>query len=125
MTRSNISSQIVQRLGFIWLGRIPTTRNGKDSGPRKGMGRCICCQQPLQILASPVLFITNSSRDFAEAGAVEDVQSSQICKRIAGRTGAASLWPRQGKLGGWLEQVAVKRRRSYKSGCLIVAPAPS
>lgn len=60
MTRSNMSSQIVQRLGFIWLRLIPIMRNGKDSGPRRGIGRCICCQQPLHILASPVVCIMAS-----------------------------------------------------------------
>jgi hypothetical protein len=47
--RSNIISQMVQRLGFIRLGRMPNGRNGSDNGPRNGTGMCICCQQPLQI----------------------------------------------------------------------------
>jgi hypothetical protein len=51
ITLVNIISQIVQRLGFIRLGRIPTARNGADAIPRSGTGNLICCQQPLQILA--------------------------------------------------------------------------
>ena len=50
MVRSNINSQIVQMLGFMRLGRMPTTRNGADSTPRNGIGMCFCCQQPLQIV---------------------------------------------------------------------------
>src|SRR6185295_7581748 len=50
ITFVNISSQIVQVLGFIRLGRMPNRRNGTDATPRSGTGTCICCQQPLQIL---------------------------------------------------------------------------
>src|SRR5258708_30336143 len=42
---------MVQVLGFIRLGRIPNARNGTDSTPRSGTGRCSCCQHPMQILA--------------------------------------------------------------------------
>src|ERR1700759_5684510 len=38
-------------LGFIRLGRMPKARNGTDNTPRNGIGICICCQQPLQIVA--------------------------------------------------------------------------
>ncbi len=37
MVRSNINSQIVHRLGFMRLGRMPTARNGTDSTPRSGI----------------------------------------------------------------------------------------
>src|SRR5215468_4470973 len=51
ITFVNISSQKVQRLGFMRLGRSPTTRNGTDSTPRSAIGRCMFCQHPLQISA--------------------------------------------------------------------------
>jgi hypothetical protein len=51
ITFVNISSQMAQVLGFILLGRIPNARNGTDSTPRSGTGRCICCQHPTQIFA--------------------------------------------------------------------------
>lgn len=50
ITRVNMSSQIVQVFGFIRLGRMPKARKGMEAGPRRGTGRRICCQQPLQIL---------------------------------------------------------------------------
>jgi hypothetical protein len=49
ITLENINSQIVQVLGFIRLGRMPNNRNGTEATPRKGTGKCICCQQPMQI----------------------------------------------------------------------------
>lgn len=49
ITLANISSQMVQVLGFIRLGRMPNMRNGTESTPRSGTGICICCQHPLQI----------------------------------------------------------------------------
>jgi hypothetical protein len=48
--RVNIISQIVQMLGFIRLGLMPKARNGTDRPPRSGIGMCICCQHPLQIV---------------------------------------------------------------------------
>jgi hypothetical protein len=48
MTRSNIVSQIVQVLGFMRLGRMPTARNGMEAKPRKGTGNLRVSQQPLQ-----------------------------------------------------------------------------
>ncbi|HEY5818290.1 MAG TPA: hypothetical protein VIU14_07800 [Mesorhizobium sp.] len=50
ITRVNMSSQMVQVLGFMRLGRMPKARNGREAGPRKGTGTRICCQQPMQIL---------------------------------------------------------------------------
>ena len=50
MIRVNISSQIVQVLGFIRLGRTPNARNGTEITPRIGTGMRICSQHPLQIL---------------------------------------------------------------------------
>src|SRR6478672_3989183 len=50
ITFVNISSQMVQVLGFIRLGRTPNARNGTESIPRIGTGICICSQHPLQIL---------------------------------------------------------------------------
>ena len=50
ITFVNISSQMVQVLGFIRLGRTPNARNGAEITPRIGTGRCICSQHPLQIL---------------------------------------------------------------------------
>jgi len=49
ITLVNISSQIVQVLGFIRLGRMPNRRNGTENTPCRGTGTCICCQHPLQI----------------------------------------------------------------------------
>ncbi len=51
ITFVKLSSQIVQRLGFIRLGRTPNARNGIESGPRNGTGTRICSQQPLRIAA--------------------------------------------------------------------------
>ena len=51
MIRLNISSQIVQVLGFIRLGRIPNKRNGMAATPRSGIGSFIHCQQPRQMRA--------------------------------------------------------------------------
>ena len=51
ITFVNISSQIVQVLGFIRLGQIPKARKGAKAMPRKGTGNRICCQHPLHILA--------------------------------------------------------------------------
>src|SRR4029078_6844030 len=48
ITLVNISSQMVQVLGFIRLGRTPNARNGAEITPRSGTGRCICSQQPVQ-----------------------------------------------------------------------------
>src|SRR6476469_8430281 len=48
ITFVNISSQMVQVLGFIRLGRTPNARNGAEITPRSGTGRCICSQHPLQ-----------------------------------------------------------------------------
>src|ERR1700685_3386911 len=48
MTRSNIVSQIVQVLGFMRLGRMPTARNGTEAKPRQGTGNFSVSQQPLQ-----------------------------------------------------------------------------
>ena len=50
ITFVNISSQMVQVLGFIRLGRTPNARNGTEITPRIGTGTCICSQHPLQIL---------------------------------------------------------------------------
>ena len=50
ITLVNISSQMVQVLGFIRLGRTPKTRNGAEITPRIGTGTCICSQQPMQNL---------------------------------------------------------------------------
>src|SRR6185436_11844274 len=50
ITLVNISSQMVQVLGFIRLGRTPNARNGAEITPRSGTGRCICSQQPMQNL---------------------------------------------------------------------------
>ena len=50
ITFVNISSQMVQVLGFIRLGRTPNARNGAEITPRIGTGRCICSQHPLQNL---------------------------------------------------------------------------
>src|SRR5882724_48886 len=50
ITLVNINSKMVKVLGFIRLGRTPNARNGAESTPRSGTGRCICSQQPLQIL---------------------------------------------------------------------------
>ena len=50
ITFVNISSQMVQVLGFIRLGRTPNARNGAEITPRSGTGRCICSQHPLQNL---------------------------------------------------------------------------
>src|SRR6185503_13844333 len=50
ITLVNISSQMVQVLGFIRLGRTPKARNGAEITPRSGTGRCICSQHPLQNL---------------------------------------------------------------------------
>ncbi len=38
MTLVNMSSHKVQRLGFVRLGRRPTTRNGTERGPRRAIG---------------------------------------------------------------------------------------
>ena len=51
ITLVNIISQMVQVLGFIRLGRMPNARNGTDTTPRSGTGRCMCSQQPMHILA--------------------------------------------------------------------------
>ncbi len=48
MTRSNIVSQMVQVLGFMRLGRMPTARKGTEAKPRKGTGNLSVSQQPLQ-----------------------------------------------------------------------------
>src|SRR6188474_3279229 len=48
ITFVNISSQMVQVLGFIRLGRTPNARKGAEITPRSGTGRCICSQHPLQ-----------------------------------------------------------------------------
>jgi len=41
----------VQVFGFIRLGLIPKRRNGAESGPRSGIGKCRFCQHPKQIAA--------------------------------------------------------------------------
>ena len=46
----NDKLEVAEVLGFIRLGRTPNIRNGAENTPRSGTGRCICCQQPLQIL---------------------------------------------------------------------------
>jgi hypothetical protein len=51
ITLVNISSQIVQVLGFIRLGRTPKARNGTDITPRSGTGMRICSQHPIQNFA--------------------------------------------------------------------------
>ncbi|MFL6839913.1 MAG: hypothetical protein ACJ8FZ_21770 [Bradyrhizobium sp.] len=51
MTFENAISQIVQVFGFMRLGLMPNKRNGAESGPRNGIGKCRFCQQPKQIAA--------------------------------------------------------------------------
>jgi hypothetical protein len=45
----NIVSQMVHRLGFIWLILIPHSLKGRERGPRIGMGMRMCCQHPTQM----------------------------------------------------------------------------
>src|SRR6266705_5372585 len=72
LTLVNIVSQIVHRLGFIWLVLMPSILKGMDSGPRMGIGTCMCCQQPLQIVDCDV----------------------DICLFLWGRVGATRVrWP--------------------------------
>ena len=44
----NIVSQIVQMLGFMRLGRMPTARYGTAAMVRKAIGIFMFCQQPTQ-----------------------------------------------------------------------------
>ena len=46
ITLVNISSQMVQVLGFILLGRMPNARNGSESTPRNGTGMCMLLPAP-------------------------------------------------------------------------------
>src|SRR5208283_2797243 len=98
ITFVNISSQIVQVLGFIRLGRIPKARNGAEAMPRNGTGTRICCQHPLHIFAwakvTSVLLAAVSSRvacvschTFAAAariGECDDREFKRLCARAAG-----------------------------------------
>ncbi|WP_300261364.1 hypothetical protein [Bradyrhizobium sp.] len=59
MTRVNAISQIVQVFGFMRLGLMPNSRNGADSGPRNGIGTCMFCQQPRQIIAGSGVIVTS------------------------------------------------------------------
>src|SRR5947209_3219422 len=54
LTLVNIVSQMLHRFGFIRLILMPSSLNGMDSGPRMGIGICICCQHPLQIIDSEI-----------------------------------------------------------------------
>src|SRR5512133_1462902 len=64
ITFVNISSHMVQVLGFIRLGRTPNARNGTESTPRIGTGTCICSQHPLQILdCSNSAIVSSGSRE--------------------------------------------------------------
>src|ERR1700675_3043760 len=55
--RVKASSQNVQVLGFIRLGRRPTIRKGIAKGPRKTTGKCRFCQHPLQMVECCCRFI--------------------------------------------------------------------
>src|ERR1043166_4955273 len=52
LTLVNMVSQMLHRFGFIRLILMPSSLNGIDNGPRMGIGICICCQHPLQIIDS-------------------------------------------------------------------------
>jgi hypothetical protein len=52
LTLVNMVSQMLHRFGFIRLILMPSSLNGIDSGPRMGIGMCMCCQHPLQIIDS-------------------------------------------------------------------------
>ncbi|WP_243662671.1 hypothetical protein [Plasticicumulans lactativorans] len=53
----------------MWLILIPSIRNGMDNGPRMGIGTCMCCQQPLQILDGEVAMGVFLWKRFGVAGA--------------------------------------------------------
>src|ERR1051325_1428833 len=53
-TLVNMVSQMLHRFGFIRLILTPSSLKGIDNGPRMGIGICICCQHPLQIIDSEI-----------------------------------------------------------------------
>src|SRR5688572_29010990 len=62
LTRVNIVSQMLHRLGFMRLIFTPSIRSGIESGPRIGMGMLMCCQHPLQIVACDCVMDVIGSR---------------------------------------------------------------
>src|ERR1700750_2107237 len=88
ITLVNISSQMVQVLGFIRLGRTPNARNGAEITPRSGTGICSCSQHPLPKRECARAAIFNP---VPESGAGSDPTIGGGCQQDGWRWGAKLL----------------------------------